>query len=87
MLLLGTPLSGTVVELLPRIVLPLVAVGVSYKALSPPQHLVQQGEVALGTAHPGKWAVLHYRPHLRLVQLHEAICIKKVLNPTLECHP
>ena len=54
MLLLGTSLMGTVVELLSRAVSPLVVVVVSYEAFSPPLHLVQQGEVALGTAHPGK---------------------------------
>ena len=40
MLLTEGPLSGTVV-LLPRMVLVLVAVGVSYEACSPPLHLVQ----------------------------------------------
>ena len=76
MLLLEAPLSGRVVELLPRMVLPLVAMGVSYEAFSPPLHLVQQGKVALGTVHPSKGAVLHDGPHLRLLQLQEAICIK-----------
>ena len=41
MLLLVAPLSGMVVKLLARMVLPLVAVGVSYEACSPPLHLVQ----------------------------------------------
>ena len=44
MLLLGVPLLETVIQLLPRTVLPLVAVGVSYEAFSL--------GVALGTAQP-----------------------------------
>ena len=63
MFLLGAPLSGTLVQSLPRMVLPLVAVGVSYEAFSPPLHLIQHGEVALGTAHPDEWAVFHNGPH------------------------
>ena len=63
MLLLGVPLLETVIQLLPRTVLPLVAVGVSYEAFSPPLHLMQHGEVALGTAHPDEWAVFHNGPH------------------------
>ena len=61
------------VQSLPKMLLPLVAVGIRYKACSSPLYLVQQGEVALGTAHPGEWAVLRKGPHLRLLQLHEAI--------------
>ena len=76
MLLLGTPLMETVVELLFRAVSPPLFVVVSYEAFSPPLHFVQQGEVALGTAHPGKWAVFHDGSHLCLVQLQEAICVK-----------
>ena len=53
LLLLGAPLMGTVVQSLPRMVLLLVAFGLSYEEFSPPLHLVQEGEVALGTAHPG----------------------------------
>ena len=76
MLLLGAPLSGTMVQLSPRMVLPLVVIGVGYEAFSPLLHLIEQGEVALGTAHSGKRAVLHDWPHLHLVQLEEDTCIK-----------
>ena len=69
MLLLEASLLGTVVQLLPRMVLPLVAIGISYEAFSSLLHFVQHGGVALGTAHPGKWAVLDDTPHLCLVQL------------------
>ena len=41
MLLLEASLLGTVVQLLPRMVLPLEAVGVSYVVFSPPLYLVQ----------------------------------------------
>ena len=76
MLLLETPLMGTVTELLSRVMTLLVVVIIRYEALSPPLHFVQQGEVALGTAHPGKWAVFHDGSHLRLVQLQEANCVE-----------
>ena len=66
----GMPLSGI------RMVSLLVAVAVIDETFGPPLHLVQQGEVALGTAHPGEWAVLHDGPHLSLVQLCEAICVE-----------
>ena len=71
MLLLRTPLMGTVAKLLTRVVTPLVVVVISYETFSPPLHFVQQGEVAVGTAHPGKWVVFHDGSHLRLVQLQE----------------
>ena len=68
------------VQSLPRMVLLLVAIGVSYETFSPLLHLVQQGKVALGTAHPVEWAILHDGPHLHLVQLHEVICVKWLLE-------
>ena len=68
--------GGAVVALLPRMMLPLVAVGVSYEAFCPPLHLVQQGDVPLGTVHPGKRAMFDDGPHLCLVQIQETICIK-----------
>lgn len=54
----------------------LLATGAVYEAFSSPLYLIQQGEVALGTAHPGEGAVLHDGPHLRLVQLHEAVSVE-----------
>ena len=50
--------------------------GIVYDTLSVPLHLVQQGEMALGTAHPGEGAILHDRLYLRLVQLHETISVE-----------
>ena len=48
------------------------AVSTVDKALGSPLHLIQQGEVGLGTALPAEGTVLHDGPHLRLVQRHEA---------------
>ena len=76
LLLLGGTLPGMLVQSMPGMVLPLATVGISDKAFSSPLHLVQQGEVALGTAHSGEWAVLHDGHHLCLVQLHEAIRVE-----------
>ena len=47
------------------------AIGTVDKALGPPLHLIQQGEVGLGTTLPAKGTILHDGPHLRLVQRHE----------------
>ena len=78
LMLVGMSLLGMLMPPLPRtrMVSLLVVVGVGNKAFSPPLHLVQQGEVALGAAHPGEWAILHDWPHLSLVQLHEAIRVE-----------
>ena len=50
--------------------------GIVYEMLSSPLHLVQQREVALGTTHPDEGAVLHDEPHLRLIQLNEALSVE-----------
>ena len=42
MVLLGTPLMGTVAELLSSVVTPRVVVVISYETFSPPLHFVQQ---------------------------------------------
>ena len=47
-----------------------------YETLSPPWHLVQQREVALGTTHPAEGAIFHGEHHLHLIQLHEALSVK-----------
>lgn len=46
------------------------------EALSTPLQLAQKGEVMLGAAHSCERIVLLDRPHLCLVQLHEAFAAK-----------
>ena len=58
-----------------------------YETLSPPLHLIQQKEVALGTTHPGEGAILYDGPHLRLIKLHKTLSVEQVFYSTQECHP
>ena len=67
LLLLPSPLWSLVLVLTP---------GIADETLSPPLDLIQEREVALSTVHPCEGTVLHDGPHLRLVQLHEAVGVE-----------
>ena len=57
------------------------------KVLGQPLHLVQLGEVGIGTAHPCQATILHGGPHLHFLQRHEALGVELMPHLMQECHP